>query len=120
MNKENSHITRIEIYAVALICGLISMLIGFSMNQYLPVNIQLATVDMTGIIHRFVKMESMQSLSADQHQAHVHDFSTQLETTLKEVAKEKHVILMPKEAVIAGGLDLTAEVSQRLGQSDVK
>ena len=34
----------------------------------------------------------------------------QLESYLETVAKENHVILVPKEAVIAGGVDLTVDV----------
>ena len=36
---------------------------------------------------------------------------------LKEIAKEQHIILVPKEAVIAGSQDVTAEVAARLSLS---
>ncbi len=109
--------TRMEIYAVGIISTLISILIGLSMNYYLPVNIQLATVDITGIIHQFVKVESTKSSSSTQLQEQIQTFSNQLESTLKSVAKEKNVVLTPKEAVITGAVDLTPEVMRRLEES---
>ena len=120
MNHPNqgSYCTKIQLFSVALMCELISLLMIFAMNHYLPVNTPLATVDITGIIHQFVKMESTQSDSPAQHQERIHAFSAQLESTLQTVAKENHVILVPKEAVIAGGIDLTPEVSKRLEKSD--
>jgi hypothetical protein len=90
----------------------------FVFTHYHSVNTPLAIVDITGIIRQFVKVESTQSDSPAQHQERIHAFSAQLESTLQTVAKENHVILVPKEAVIAGGVDLTPEVSKRLEQSD--
>lgn len=120
MNHSNqgSYCTKIQLFSVALICELVSLLVVFTINYSHPVNTPLATVDITGIIHQFVKMESTQSDSPAQHQERIHAFSARLESTLKTTAKENHVILVPKEAVIAGGIDLTPEVSKRLGQSD--
>ncbi len=116
-NENRNHYTRMEIYVVGLISTLISILIGFSMNHYLPVNIQLATVDITSIIHQFVKVESKKSIPLEQQQEQIRAFSSQLESTLKTVSEEKHVVLTPKEAVIAGGVDLTPEVMKRLEES---
>ncbi len=116
--NQDSYCTKIQLFSVALMCELISLLMIFAMNHYHPVNTPLATVDITGIIHQFVKMESTQSDSPAQHQERIHAFSAQLESTLQTVAKENHVILVPKEAVIVGGVDLTPEVSKRLEQSD--
>lgn len=75
----------------------------------------MATVDMTGLIHHFVKVESAVSASPAQHQAQVRAFSQQLDQALQTVAHEQHVILLPKEAVIAGAVrDVTPDVAQRL------
>lgn len=113
-NIEKNKVLRCEIYVVGLISALISLLVGFAMNKYLPINIQLATVDITGIIHQFVKIEAEHSNSPVEMEAQIQAFSQQLETTLQSMAKEKHVILVPKEAVIAGGVDFTSEITRQL------
>ncbi len=120
MNHPNqgSYCTKIQLFSVALMCVFISLLMNFALNRYLSVNRQVAIVDITGLIHQFVKMELTQSDSPAKHQQRIHAFSAQLEATLQTVAKENHVILVPKEAVIAGGIDLTPEVSKRLEKSD--
>lgn len=85
------------------------------MSHFLSARPVLATVDMTGLIHNFVKTESTIAASVAQHQASVHVFSQELDSALKNVAEEKHVILVPKEAVIAGAVtDLTPEVAEQL------
>lgn len=116
MNPHNQsrYCTKIQLFSVALICELISLLMVFMFTHYHPVNTPLATVDITGIINQFVKTESAQSDSPTQHQKRIHAFSAQLEATLQTVAHEKHVILVPKEAVITGSLDFTTEVAERL------
>ncbi len=116
--NQSSFCTKIHLFSVALMCELISLLMIFVFTHYRAVNTPLATVDITGIIRQFVKVESTQSHSPAQHQERIHAFSAQLEMTLQEVAREKHVILVPKEAVIAGGVDLTPEVSKRLEKFD--
>lgn len=116
-NENKNPCTRTEIHIVGLISMLISILISFSINRYLPVNIQLATVDITSIIHQFVKVESMKSIPLEQQQEQIRAFSNQLEFTLKAIAEEKHVVLTPKEAVITGGMDLTPDVMKRLEES---
>ena len=119
MKQTNNGSLRIEIYLVGLISVCISLSMGFALNRYLPTNSHLATVDITGIIHRFVKMESTLSDSPQALQERTQLFSHQLETTLQTVAEEKHLVLVPKEAVIAGGADLTPEVTQRLEAAHV-
>ncbi len=117
-HHQDSYCTKIQLFSVTLICVLINILMSFTMNLYLPVKNQLAIVDITSIIHQFVKVESAQSNSPAQHQERIHAFSVRLESTLQTVAKENHVILVPKEAVISGGIDLTSEVSKHLEKSD--
>ena len=75
----------------------------------------LATVDMTSLIQSFVKTESTRSGSLAEHHEQVRAFSQQLDQALQAVAQQQHVILVPKEAVIAGAVqDLTPQVRQHL------
>lgn len=76
-----------------------------------------ATVDVTGLIHDFVKTESTVVASPAQHQASVRLFSQELDGVLQRISEEKGVILVPKEAVIAGMVpDVTSEVKKDLMQ----
>ncbi len=120
MNPHNqgSYCTKIQLFSVALMCVFISLLMNFTLNRYLSVNRQVAIVDITGLIHQFVRVESKLPHSATEHQAHIQAFSEILEGTLQTIAEKKNVILVPKEAIIAGGIDLTPEVSKRLEASN--
>ena len=42
------------------------------------------------------------------------EFGNQLEVTLRQLAKEKRIILFPSEAVIAGSQDYTDVVNQKM------
>lgn len=102
------------IYVLVILSALIGATISIVLDRVILPSSHLATVDMTGLTYAFVKSEAARATSLDQQRAQVHAFSQQLEAVLKAVVQEKHVILVPKEAVIAGGDDLTAEVAARL------
>jgi Type-F conjugative transfer system protein (TrbI_Ftype) len=105
------------IAALMMLSALMGTTISIVLSRVILPNSQLATVDMTGLMYRFVKSEASGSASLTEKRVEVRAFSQQLETVLKTIAQEKHVILVPKEAVIAGSQDLTAEVAARLSLS---
>ncbi len=72
------------------------------------------TVDVTSIINRFIKSEVTVKLPAEQKQRQVQLFGTLLENTLHNFANNKQVILLPREAVIAGAKDVSPEVEAQL------
>lgn len=74
----------------------------------------IATVDITGLIHRFVKVEATQAASPSEMRAQVKNFSQQLELILQSISQEKNFIILPKEAVLAGCPDMTSDVETRL------
>ncbi len=105
------------IAALMMLSALMGTTIPIVLNRVILPGSTLATVDMTGLMYRFVKSEASGSASLADQRFEVRAFSQKLETVLKAIAQEKHVILVPKEAVIAGGNDLTAEVASRLSLS---
>jgi Type-F conjugative transfer system protein (TrbI_Ftype) len=105
------------IAALMMLSTLMGTTISVVLSRVILPNPQFATVDMTGLMYRFVKSEASGSASLAEKRIEVHHFSQQLETVLKTIAQEKHVILVPKEAVIAGSQDMTAEVAARLSLS---
>jgi Type-F conjugative transfer system protein (TrbI_Ftype) len=80
-----------------------------------PASTTLATVDASSLVQSFVKAEAARSASMVQHHAHVRAFSQQLERAVQVVAQEQRVVILPKEAVIAGAVkDITPQVAQQL------
>jgi hypothetical protein len=105
------------ISALVMLSALMGTTISIVLSRVILPNSSIATVDMTGLMYQFVKSEATGSASLAEKRIEVRHFSQQLETALKAIAQEKHVILVPKEAVIAGGNDLTVEVASRLSMS---
>jgi Type-F conjugative transfer system protein (TrbI_Ftype) len=95
--------------------------IGFMLLlcKLVPLHTQtLATVDVTGLVRQFVRSQANLNLPHETREQQVKAFGHQLETTLKAIAKERHVVLMPQEAVISGAVDLTPLVKARLNTGD--
>jgi hypothetical protein len=76
--------------------------------------LRIGTVNVTALIDNFVKAQADQKLSPDKQQQHIKAFGQTLEKTLAEISAKYHVVLMPGEAVIAGGIDFTPQLQQRL------
>lgn len=98
-----------------LILGLLStafmMLIIYFIAPQKPA---IATVDVTRMVNQFVQAQIKLNLPKQELQQRVKTFGAQLETTLNAVAKKQKVVLVPSEAVIAGGKDLTPLVQKDL------
>jgi conjugal transfer pilus assembly protein TraW len=105
------------IAALMMLSALMGTTISLVLTRVILPSSSIATVDMTGLMYRFVKSEASGSVSLTEKRVEVRAFSQQLETVLKVIAQEKHVILVPKEAVIAGSQDMTTEVAARLSLS---
>lgn len=122
MNNKNNNYYSLRpnvslIAALMMLSALMGTTISIVLDRVILPNPQLATVDMTGLMYRFVKSEAAGSASLTEKRIEVRAFSQQLETVLQTIAREKHVILVPKEAVIAGSQDMTAEVAMQLSLS---
>lgn len=118
--KNNGYAPRPNVALIAalmMLSALMGTTISVVLSRVILPNPSLATVDMTGLMYQFVKSEATGSASLAEKRIEVRHFSQQLETALKTIAQEKHLILVPKEAVIAGSQDITAEVGARLSLS---
>lgn len=110
---------RLMYHSLACLCGLLGALCCLVIDHLCYPPTRLATVDMTGLIRGFVKNEAALPISAEQHREQVQTFSQQLEAVLENIAREQQVILVPKEAVIAGQVpDMTATVAGRITLPD--
>jgi hypothetical protein len=87
--------------------------------KLVPLHTQtIATVDVTGLVRQFVRSQANLNLPHKTREQQVKAFGHQLEALLKTIAIERHVVLMPQEAVIIGAVDLTPLVKARLNTGD--
>lgn len=66
-----------------------------------------ATVNITGLINEFVQHESAEHYAPQKVKTDVRHFGRSLERDISQFSKKHHVILFPKEAVLAGAADYT-------------
>lgn len=74
----------------------------------------IATVNISGLENSFIKETTNKALSPDEMKLKVTQFAHALNQSVVDIAKEKHVVLMMSEAVVAGHRDLTPEVANRI------
>jgi hypothetical protein len=100
-----------------LLFGMLGALIIQIIFSFMPFKVpMIATVNITGLEDSFIKETSKQALSPNEMKQKVTVFAKSLNQNVTELAKEKHLVLLPREAVIAGSHDLTPEVANRIKQ----
>lgn len=105
----------ISLYGFSLLFGMLGALIIFVLVHCMEKpNIKLATVNITGIVDRFIKIESEKISSPETLKKEVKQFGVALDKELRIFSKEKGIVLMPSEAVIAGTPDYTSTVLEHL------
>ena len=88
--------------------AVILMMLGATYFSQQTLNI--ATVNVTGMVSNFVKETSQQNLTMEQKQEKVNKFGLAMQHVMDTIAKQQHVVIIMSEAVIAGSIDLTQEV----------
>lgn len=96
--------------------SLISGMIGALMMQFIFTkhNAVIATIDITNMTQSYIKEIANQSLPMQQKQERINRFATLLTKYTKQLSRQKNVVLLPREAVIAGGNDFTQETSEMI------
>lgn len=74
----------------------------------------IVTVNITGLVDSFIRETTKQSLTQVEMKQKVTRFGEQLNKTVTQISKQKHLILVPSEAVIAGSMDLTPEIANQI------
>lgn len=99
---------------VSSICGALSVLVvSHFLSDTTP---RIATVNISGIVSHFVKMEAKREISSDVLEKEAKHYGSSLNKELQQFAKEKNLILLPSEAVIAGNRDYTSVIYRRLNK----
>jgi flagellar hook-basal body complex protein FliE len=101
-----------------LLCGLLGVIlfgiIIISFSYFSRSSMNVATVNVTGMVSSFVKETSKQNLTMDQKQEKVNQFGKSMQHVMDDIANRKHIVIMMSEAVIAGSTDLTQEVMMEI------
>jgi len=98
-------------YSYSFIFGLIAAMAVFIISQQLQIKPkQIATVNLTTIIKQYTQAEAKKQLSDTQLKNETNRFGKQLEATLKQLSRDRQLVLLPSEAVIAGCEDYTQVV----------
>lgn len=107
-------------HAYSFLSGMLgSMLIFTIFYLYAPKPQKIGVVNVTAIVKDFIKNESTQNKSQDEIAKETKQFGVTLEKTLKQFSSENNLVLMPSEAVFAGGQDYTSIIRSKT-QSIVK
>lgn len=96
--------------------SLVSGMIGALMMQFIFAkhHAVIATIDITNMTQSYIKETANQSLSMQEKQERINRFASLLTKYTEQLSTQKNVVLLPREAVISGGNDLTQQVSEML------
>lgn len=94
-----------------------ALIVLFIMEWVTPEQKMLATVDITRLTQNFIKKEQEKNISQEIIKQEAILFGTQLEKSLKLFAEKHHLILLPREAVMAGSQDYTSVIAKAMEKS---
>jgi c-di-AMP phosphodiesterase-like protein len=99
---------------MALITGLTVLI--FLMFGHCTQNSSLSvvTVDVPSIVNSFIEKNNKKELGADEVVVLVDGFSEKLSNHINKISKERSVVVIPKQATIAGGYDITQEIKNEV------
>jgi hypothetical protein len=75
---------------------------------------EIATIDITTITQNFIEQLKSQKLSHEELKDQITSFGTQLQEVIQKFADDNQIIVLPKEAVIAGTQDYTPYILTNL------
>ena len=101
-------------YGSLFLCSLLGALLVFMVGRaFEKPRPQIGVVNITGIVDQFIQQEALKNLSPEDLQKEVGRFGKQLNKELQEFSKNRHMIVFPSEAIIAGANDYTGVIYQK-------
>lgn len=88
-----------------------ALIVLLAVECFTPSHQKIATVDITGLTQQFIEDSHAKNLSKDELKNETVIFGKTLEKTIKQFAYQHNLIIVPKEAVMAGGQDYTRDIS---------
>lgn len=70
------------------------------------------TVDLTALTQSYIETLAQKPLTPSQSEAAMQAFANNLQTTLMVYSKRHHVVIVPRQAIIAGAPDETRTIMQ--------
>lgn len=101
--------------AKGYLSGLLGALTVFAVMHYIDSKPNtVGTVNITYLVEQYSKQEAAKNLPVELLKKEVSEFGALLEHETKKLSFEKHLVLLPNQAVIAGSKDYTAIVRARM------
>lgn len=76
--------------------------------------LRIVTIDVPFIINAFLERNNNKNLTSDEINKLIDDFSSKLTIALDKLSKKENLILVPRQAVISGGKDVTKQIKNEL------
>lgn len=92
---------------VFVISCLLGVAYWYSISASRP---QLVTLDLKRLLQEFVVESAQTDLEGAELEKHVDHYTRQLTHVSQELAKQENLIILPKHATIAGGVEITDSV----------
>lgn len=92
--------------------GIVGALLVLSLTHHTSPTI--ATINITSLEDSFIQETSKQTLSETDKKQKVETFAKTLNQTVVQLAKEKHLLLMPSQAIISDAPDFTQEIAKKI------
>jgi hypothetical protein len=77
-----------------------------------------AKVDVELLISKLVKTVSEKSLSDEDSKQYSQEYISKLDTLLKKISEQDHLVILPNKAIIAGAIDITDQVEELMRGND--
>lgn len=110
---EDSLLIVISQVLIAMVVSVVMMVF----HHHLHREPQIVTVDIVGLTQETLKKLSNPALEPEKYQNLIKNYVLNLEKTLKTLAQENHLIILPKEAVIEGSEDITKIVESLIKEA---
>lgn len=96
-----------------------AVLVGLIIELWSPAALnkpEIVTVNITGMINQYVKTLAKANLTQDQMMQQVSTFAKDIQLVIKETSKKHHWMIMPSQAVLSGGHDVTPMIQKEVNQ----
>ena len=116
MPKFQDCIKGLDIRVIA-ISAILAVLLSFAVVRIaIKPQPQIAIVDLKGILQEFILGTAASKLEGEALNAYVKEYTGRLDRLTRELAKQENFIIVPKNAVLAGGIDITKQVKALIEQ----
>ena len=104
-------------FVMGLLGGCVVLMLWLTL--FTPKPKPIVTLDIVGITQQFIDQQLKASKGQSDQMQKVSRFSRQIDNLVKQMAYQRHVIVVPRQAVIAGGIDMTEQVKKILFKPDM-